>query len=64
MVYVVYKKLQWKNYGFHYKLCVIHKRFTFGDDMSHSFKEGEKYKFYYCKAGVYEFVMSYEVMSF
>jgi len=36
------------------------KRFTFGDDMSATFKEGEKYKVYYCKAGVYEFVMSYE----
>jgi hypothetical protein len=47
-----------------YYVFVGKKRFTFGDDMSHSFKEGEKYKFYYCKAGVYEFVMSYEVMSF
>jgi hypothetical protein len=28
--------------------------------MSGTFKEGEKYKFYYCKAGFYEFVMSYE----
>ena len=36
------------------------KRFTFGDDLSATFKEGEKYKFYYCKSGVYEFVMSYE----
>lgn len=36
------------------------KRFTFGDDMSSVFKEGEKYKVYYCKAGMYEFVMSYE----
>jgi hypothetical protein len=39
------------------------KRFTFGDDMSTIFKEGEKYKFYYCKSGVYEFVMSYEQLS-
>ena len=38
------------------------KRFTFGDDLSRVFKEGEKYKFYYCKSGVYEFVMSYEQM--
>ena len=39
------------------------KRFTFGDDMSAVFKEGQKYKFYYCKAGVYEFVMSYEKLD-
>ena len=39
------------------------KRFTFGDDMSTVFKEGEKYKVYYCKSGVYEFVMSYEPLN-
>ena len=43
-----------------YYVFVGKKRFTFGDDMSAVFKEGEKYKFYYCKSGVYEFVMSYE----
>jgi len=43
-----------------YYLIVGKKKFKFGDDMSPSFKEGEKYKFYYCKSGVYEFVMSYE----
>jgi hypothetical protein len=43
-----------------YYVFVGKKRFTFGDDMSRSFKDGEKYKFYYCKAGTYEFVMSYE----
>jgi hypothetical protein len=43
-----------------YYVFVGKKRFTFGDDMSSVFKEGEKYKFYYCKSGVYEFVMSYE----
>ena len=31
--------------------------------MSAVFKEGEKYKFYYCKTGLYEFVMSYERLS-
>ena len=36
------------------------KKFKFADDMGHVFKEGEKYKFYYCKAGFYEFVMSFE----
>lgn len=39
------------------------KRFTFGDDMSAVFKEGAKYKFYYCKAGMHEFVMSYETLD-
>lgn len=34
-------------------------KFT-ADDVSGTFKEGEKYKFYYCKAGMYEFVMPYE----
>jgi hypothetical protein len=43
-----------------YFVIVGKKKFKFGDDMSSTFKEGEKYKFYYCKAGVYEFVMSYE----
>src|SRR5215211_2458906 len=39
------------------------KRFNFGDDMSAVFKEGQKYKFYYCKAGMYEFMMSYEKLD-
>lgn len=43
-----------------YYVIVGRKKFKFGDDMSSTFKEGEKYKFYYCKAGLYEFVMSYE----
>ena len=43
-----------------YFVIVGNKKFKFGGDMSHTFKEGEKYKFYYCKAGLYEFVMSYE----
>ncbi len=43
-----------------YYVFVGKKRFTFGDDMSRVFKEGEKYKFYYCKSGFHEFVMSYE----
>jgi hypothetical protein len=43
-----------------YLVIVGKKKFKFADDMSHVFKEGEKYKFYYCKAGMYEFVLSYE----
>jgi hypothetical protein len=46
-----------------YFVIVGKKKFKFGDDMSSTFKEGEKYKFYYCKAGVYEFVMSYEKVN-
>ena len=46
-----------------YYVIVGRKKFKFGDDMSGAFKEGEKYKFYYCKAGFYEFVMSYERME-
>lgn len=43
-----------------YYVFVGKKRFTFGEDMSGVFREGEKYKFYYCGSGVYQFVMSYE----
>lgn len=43
-----------------YYVFVGKKRFTFADDMSHSLKEGGTYKFYYCKPGLYEFVMSFE----
>jgi hypothetical protein len=46
-----------------YYVFIGKKRFTFGDDMSGVFKEGEKYKVYYCKSGVYEFVMSYEPLN-
>jgi hypothetical protein len=46
-----------------YYVFVGKKRFAFGDDMNRVFKEGEKYKFYYCKTGVYEFVMSYEALN-
>jgi hypothetical protein len=43
-----------------YYVFVGKKRFTFGDNMSRTFKEGGKYKVYYCKPGMYEFVMSFE----
>jgi hypothetical protein len=46
-----------------YYVFVGKKRFTFGEEMSAVFKEGEKYKVYYCKTGVYEFMMSYEYIS-
>jgi heme/copper-type cytochrome/quinol oxidase subunit 4 len=46
-----------------YYVVVGRKKFKFGDDMSGAFQEGEKYRFYYCKAGFYEFVMSYEYID-
>ena len=49
--------------GTTYYVITGKKKFKFGDDMSRLFKEGEKYKFYYCRAGLYEFVMSYEPLN-
>ena len=46
--------------GITYYVFVGKKKFAFGDDMSRVFKEGEKYKVYYCKAGVFEMVLSLE----
>jgi|SRR5687768_11006111 len=46
--------------GTAYYVFVGKKKFAFGEDMSHNFKEGEKYKVYYCKAGVFEMVLSLE----
>ena len=46
-----------------YSVFVGEKRFTFLDDMSPIFKEGEKYKVYYCESGMYKRVMSYEQLS-
>ena len=43
-----------------YYVYVGKKRFTFGDDMSRRLTDGGKYKFYYCKPGMYEFVMAFE----
>jgi len=46
-----------------YYVIVGEKRFKFGDDLSKRFGEGAKYKFYYCKPGMYEFVMSFEKVN-
>ena len=46
--------------GTTYYVFVGKKKFAFGEDMSRTFKEGEKYKVYYCKSGVYEMVLSLE----
>ena len=43
-----------------YYVFVGKKRFTFADDISRTFKEGGKYKVYYCRPGMYEFVLSFE----
>jgi hypothetical protein len=49
--------------GTTYYIFVGKKRFAFGEDMSHMFKEGSKYKVYYCKPGMYEFVLSLEPVN-
>ena len=49
--------------GTTYLVYVGRKKFAFGEDMSHFFKEGTNYKVYYCKSGVYEFLMSYEALN-
>lgn len=46
-----------------YYVFVGKKRFSFADDMSHTFKEGEKYRVYYVKASAYELIMSYKVIE-
>ena len=51
------------NAGTTYYVFVGKKRFAFGEDMSRVFKEGAKYKVYYCKPGMYEFVMSVEPVT-
>ncbi len=43
-----------------YYVFVGKKRFTFADDMSRTLHEGSQYRFYYCKPGMYEFVLSFE----
>ena len=49
--------------GTAYFVYIGAKKFTFGEDMSRVFKEGEKHRVYYCKSGMYEFVMSYEQLN-
>lgn len=49
--------------GTTYFVYVGKKKFAFGEDMSRTFRDGEKYKVYYCKSGVYEMVLSYEGME-
>ena len=49
--------------GTAYYVFVGKKKFAFGEDMSRVFKDGEKYKVYYCKAGVFEMVLSQEQLN-
>ena len=49
--------------GTTYYVFVGKKKFAFGEDMSSTFKEGEKYMVYYCRAGVFEMVLSMERME-
>ena len=46
-----------------YYVIVGKKKLKFADDMSSVFKQGQKSKFYYCKTGMYEFVMSCEELQ-
>jgi hypothetical protein len=46
-----------------YYVFVGRKKFKFANDMGAVFNEGHKYKFHYCRAGMYEFVMSYESLQ-
>jgi hypothetical protein len=50
------------NAGFtSYYVYVGRKKFGFTDNMSRMFKEGEKYRVYFVKAGAYDLIMSYEI---
>lgn len=46
-----------------YYVFVGKQRFTFADDMSAVFKEGQNYKVYYSKSRPYEMVLSYEQLG-
>ena len=46
-----------------YLVFIGKKKFTFADDMSNIFREGGKYRVYFCKSGIYEFVLSFEQMN-
>ena len=40
----------------------LHK-FSFGDDMSSIFREGDHYNVYFCQSGPYQLIMSYEHLA-
>jgi hypothetical protein len=43
-----------------YHVFVGDQKFTFGDDVSSIFREGQRYTIYYCKSGAYQLIMSFE----
>jgi hypothetical protein len=44
----------------YYQVYVGRKKFTFAEDVNGIFQEGVKYRVYYVKEGIMEFVLSYE----
>ena len=49
--------------GTTYLVYVGRKKFAFGDEVSSIFQEGMKYRVYYCKAGILEFLLSHELLG-
>lgn len=49
--------------GITYLAYIGRKKFAFGDSVNNLFQEGDKYRLYYCKTGVLEFVLSYEKLN-
>ena len=49
--------------GTTYLAYIGRKKFAFGDEVNTIFQEGAKYRVYYCKAGILEFVLSFEKLS-
>lgn len=43
-----------------YHVDVGDHKFSFGDDMSSIFREGDSYTVYFCQSGPYQLIMSYE----
>ena len=44
-----------------YHVFVGDHKFSFGDDMSSIFHEGDRYNVYYCQSGPYQLIMSFEI---
>jgi hypothetical protein len=50
-------------YGTTYYVFFDEKRFSFGDDMSEIFREGQRYRVYYCKTSMLEYILSYQKIA-
>ena len=46
-----------------YHVFVGEQKFSFGDDMSSIFHEGDRYNVYFCQSGPYQLIMSYEHLA-